>query len=135
MVKEVESGYMVILHITEKRMAGENESIMARAGYKKRAYRASRGYRQNMIGMLMIVLIVCVLMGVIVVKSRSLKQTIQANQNTIETLETQIETENERAEAIEKQGEYMKSDEYIAKIAREKLGLVNDDEIMFKESK
>ena len=88
-----------------------------------------------MIGMLMIVLIVCVLMGVIVVKSRSLKQTIQANQNTIETLETQIETENERAEAIEKQGEYMKSDEYIAKIAREKLGLVNDDEIMFKESK
>ena len=108
---------------------------MARAGYKKRAYRASRGYRQNMIGMLMIVLIVCVLMGVIVVKSRSLKQTIQANQNTIETLETQIETENERAEAIEKQGEYMKSDEYIAKIAREKLGLVNDDEITFKESK
>ncbi len=116
-------------------MAGENESIMARAGYKKRAYRASRGYRQNLIGMLMIVLIVCVLLGVIIVKSRSMKQTIQANQDTIQTLETQIETENERANTIKEQGEYMQSDEYIAKIAREKLGLVTDDEIMFKESK
>lgn len=126
---------MVILHITGKRMTGENESIMARAGYKKRAYRASRGYRQNLVGMLMIVLIVCVLLGVIIVKSRAMKQTIQANQDTIDTLETQIETENARADAIEEQGEYMQSDEYIAKIAREKLGLVTDDEIMFKESK
>ena len=135
MVKEVKSRYMVILHITGKEMAGENESIMARAGYKKRAYRASRGYRQNLIGMLMIVLIVCVLLGVIIVKSRSMKQTIQDNQDTIQTLETQIETENERADTIKEQGEYMQSDEYIAKIAREKLGLVTDDEIMFKESK
>lgn len=116
-------------------MTGENESIMARAGYKKRAYRASRGYRQNFIGMLMIVMIVCVLLGVICVKSRMMKQTIQNNQDTIATLETQIETETKRTEDIEKQSEYMKSDEYIAKIAREKLGLVNDDEIMFKESK
>ena len=31
--------------------------------------------------------------------------------------------------------EYMQSDEYIEKIAREKIGLVKDNEIIFKEVK
>lgn len=108
---------------------------MAKAGYKKRAYRASHNYRQNMIAMVMITLIVCVLLSVVCVKSHTMKQTIRANEETISTLETQIETETERTAEIQKQGEYMKSDEYTEKVAREKLGLVNDDEIMFKESK
>ena len=116
-------------------MTGENESIMAKAGYKKRAYRASRNYRQNLIGMVMITMIVCVLLSVVIVKSHGMKQTIRANAETISTLKTQIEAETERTTEIEKQGEYMKSDEYTEKVAREKLGLVNDDEIMFKESK
>ena len=116
-------------------MAGENESIMAKPGYKKRAYRASRNYRQNLLGMVMITMIVCVLLGVVIVKSHGMKQMIRANAETISTLETQIEAETERTSEIEKQSEYMKSDEYTEKVAREKLGLVNDDEIMFKESK
>lgn len=108
---------------------------MAKAGYKKRAYRASRNYRQNMIGMLTITLIVCVLLCVICVKSSAMHRTIQQNNATISQLETQIEEETERTDSIEKKGEYMQSDEYVAKIAREKLGLVNDGEIMFKETK
>lgn len=114
---------------------GENERIMAKAGYKKRAYRASRNYRQNLIGMLTITLIVCVLLCVICVKSSAMHRTIQQNDATISQLETQIEEETKRTDSIEKKGEYMQSDEYVAKIAREKLGLVNDGEIMFKESK
>ena len=108
---------------------------MAKAGYKKRAYRASRNYRQNMIGMLTITLIVCVLLCVICVKSSAMHRTIQQNNATISQLETQIEEETERTDSIEKKGGYMQSDEYVAKIAREKLGLVNDGEIMFKETK
>lgn len=108
---------------------------MAKAGYKKRAYRASRNYRQNLIGMLTITLIVCVLLCVICVKSSAMHRTIQQNDATISQLETQIEEETKRTDSIEKKGEYMQSDEYVAKIAREKLGLVNDGEIMFKESK
>ena len=114
---------------------GDNERIMAKAGYQKRAYRASRNYRQNLIGMLTITLIVCVLLCVICVKSSAMHRTIQQNDATISQLETQIEEETKRTDSIEKKGEYMQSDEYVAKIAREKLGLVNDGEIMFKESK
>ncbi|MFR3345409.1 MAG: septum formation initiator family protein [Anaerobutyricum sp.] len=34
---------------------------------------------------------------------------------------------------MEKEKEYMQSDEYIAQVAREKLGLVKDNEIVFEE--
>lgn len=108
---------------------------MAKAGYKKRAYRGTRSYRQNLIGMLTITVIVCVLLCVICVKSSTMHRTIQQNNETISQLETQITEETERTDVIVKKGEYMQSDEYVAKIAREKLGLVNDGEIMFKESK
>ena len=108
---------------------------MAKAGFKKRAYRASRNYRQNLIGMLTITVIVRVLLCVICVKSSAMHRTIEQNNETISQLETQIEDETKRTDSIEKKGEYMQSDEYVAKIAREKLGLVNDGEIMFKETK
>lgn len=108
---------------------------MVKAGFKKRAYRASRNYRQNLVGMLTITVIVCVLLCVICVKSSAMHRTIEQNNETISQLETQIEDETKRTDSIEKKGEYMQSDEYVAKIAREKLGLVNDGEIMFKETK
>ncbi len=108
---------------------------MAKAGYKKRAYRSSQSYRQNLIGMVMISLIVCVLLCVICVKSSTMRRTIGENKTTISQLETQIAEEEDRAVSIEETGEYMQSDEYVTKVAREKLGLVNDDEILFKESK
>ena len=44
-----------------------------------------------------------------------------------EELITQLEKE------IDKEAEYYKSDEYIAEIAREKLGILKDNEIIFSE--
>ena len=41
--------------------------------------------------------------------------------------------EKKHAKEIEKEKEYMQSDEYIAQVAREKLGLVKDNEIVFDE--
>ena len=35
--------------------------------------------------------------------------------------------------AIEEQAEYQKTDAYIEDLAREKLGLVHEDEIIFKK--
>ena len=39
----------------------------------------------------------------------------------------------EKGEWIEALKEYMQSDEYAKQVAREKLGLVEGDEIIFKE--
>ena len=46
-----------------------------------------------------------------------------------------IDSEKERTKEIEAQKEYMKTDEYVEEAAREKLGLVKDNEIVFQEEK
>lgn len=47
-------------------------------------------------------------------------------------LEQQIKDEEMRAGEIESLKDYVNSTEYIEKIARDKLGLVYEDEILFK---
>ena len=43
--------------------------------------------------------------------------------------------EQERTQEIDEQKEYMQTDEYIAEVARDKLGLVKGNEIVFEEEK
>ena len=50
------------------------------------------------------------------------------------SLDSQIEEEKQRTDDITALKEYMQTDEYIEKTAREKLGMVKDNEILFKES-
>ena len=43
--------------------------------------------------------------------------------------------QQERTQEIDEQKEYMQTDEYIAEVARDKLGLVKGNEIVFEEEK
>ena len=45
-----------------------------------------------------------------------------------------ILSEKNRTTEIEELEEYMNSDEYIEQVAKEKLGMVKDGEIIFKEA-
>jgi cell division protein DivIC len=45
----------------------------------------------------------------------------------------QIEEENKRAEEITEYEKYTKTKKYAEEVAKEKLGLVKEDEIIFKE--
>ena len=56
---------------------------------------------------------------------------ITDNYDKISELEAQIEYEQQRAEEVDALKENVDSDEYIEKIAREKLGMIRKDEIMF----
>ena len=49
----------------------------------------------------------------------------------ISDLEAQIEYEEQRANEVDSLKEIVDSDEYIEKIAREKLGMIRKDEIVF----
>lgn len=55
-----------------------------------------------------------------------------ANEAKSEEIEKQIETEKQRGEELDTKKEYMKSREYIEKVAKEALGLVYPDEVIFK---
>jgi cell division protein DivIC len=48
-------------------------------------------------------------------------------------LNQQIEDEQERKTSLEEKSDYLNSDAYIEDLAREKLGLVYDNEIIFKK--
>jgi cell division protein DivIC len=50
-----------------------------------------------------------------------------------ERLLEQIEAENKRAEEIAEYEKYTKTKKYAEEVAKEKLGLVKEDEIIFKE--
>lgn len=59
---------------------------------------------------------------------------LKAYSASIEELNNQIEEQNSLQEELTKQNEYKNSDEYIEKLAREKLGMVKSDEIVFYNS-
>lgn len=85
--------------------------------------------------MLGISLVVCVLLIVLMVEGQSLQKKIDENIKRQTQLQEQLDAEAARTEEIEDLQEYMKSDEYMEKIAREKIGLVKENEIIFKENK
>lgn len=84
--------------------------------------------------MLGISLVVCVLLIVLMVEGQSLQKKIDDNIERQAELQEQLDAETARTQEIEELQEYMQSDEYIEKIAREKIGLVKDNEIIFKEN-
>ena len=90
---------------------------------------------QNKAAMLGISSIVCMLLGVLLVEGHSLQNKIQQNEVRYAQLEKQLKEEQARTGEIEELQEYMQSDEYVEKIAKEKIGLVKENEIIFKETK
>ena len=81
-----------------------------------------------------ITVVLCCLVAVLTVKGISLQQKVNANASRLSSLDSQIEEEKQRTDDITALKEYMQTDEYIEKTAREKLGMVKDNEILFKES-
>ena len=62
-------------------------------------------------------------------KYDSLKAFAEAS---LKELEKDIQAEKDRAEEIEKLEEYVGTDEYVEQTAKDKLGLVHENEIIFK---
>ena len=86
---------------------------MGKSGKKRR--KKTIGY--NHLGMFGISLIVLILILTLMAQSR------------------QIEEEQARTQEIEDLKQYMLTDEYAEQAAREKLGLVKENEIIFQEEK
>ena len=95
-----------------------------RVAYRKRA--------QNRLGMFLVSLVVVLIMISVAVKGVELRQKAKAAE--IERLDAQIEDQRKRSEEIERFGKETQTKGYIENIAREKLGLVYEGEILFKQN-
>ena len=98
---------------------------------KKR--KKKRKVRYNSLGMLAIALVVLVLLGGLMLGSNDLQERLTGYDAKAATLQQQIEDEQNRTEEIDKLKKYMETDEYTEEVAREKLGLVKDNETVFKK--
>lgn len=94
----------------------------------------SRFGGQNRVAMIVITFVLCILLSVLVVEGNRLRAKINSNDQKVTQLEQQIAEENARTEDIGQMQEEMQSDEYLEKIAKERLGFVKENEIVFKEA-
>lgn len=101
----------------------------------KKSKKNKKRIANNNLGMAAIAIVVLLLLGGLTYQSQTLKARIAVYDAKAAALETSIEDEKERTEEIDEQKDYMQTDEYIAEVARDKLGLVKGNEIVFEEEK
>lgn len=83
--------------------------------------------------MFSITLVTIVLLGVFLMQTNGLREKIAAFDSQTASLQEQLEEEHKRTEEIEEMKAYMQTDEYAEEIARNRLGLVKENEIVFRE--
>ena len=78
--------------------------------------------------------LVVIMIGVVVaVRSVDMKATLAENRQREAELQDQIAAEQERAEEIEEMEKYSETLGYTEDVAKEKLGLINEGEIIFRD--
>jgi cell division protein DivIC len=96
---------------------------------------AFRKKRQNRLGMFLVSTAVVMLLLVVGIKSIELREKQRVYAAREIELEQQIAAEEKRTEEIEEFRKYTKTKKYAEEVAKDKLGLVHDGEIIFKEKK
>jgi len=83
-------------------------------------------------GIGIIAFVVLILCGIVSFKRIDLEAKSAENVLSIERLDAQIKEQEERSADINNLKVYVQTKKYIEEVAREKLGLVYEDEIIFK---
>ena len=79
-----------------------------------------------------VVMILCI---VLMYNSVQLNERLEKEKAVVESLQEEIEDQEELKAALEEKSDYMQSEEYYKELAREKLGLAGENDIIFKKSK
>lgn len=99
---------------------------------RKAAYRKKR---QNRTGMLLVTMVVMMMLVVVTVKGMELQDKKEAYALKEAALLQEIAAEEARAEEIEEYGKYTQTKKYVEDIAKDRLGLVYEGEIIFKDER
>lgn len=91
-----------------------------------------RKKRQNRLGMFLVTIVVLMLLVVVSINSVGLRQKKESYLEREQALQEQIDAEEERSEQIEEYRKYTQTKKYVEEVAKEKLGLVNEGEIIYK---
>lgn len=99
---------------------------------KKRNARVRRRVMQHRLSVLLVSCVIVVLAVTLSVASISLHTKNQNYKAQEAELQKQLKAQEERAAEIEELEEYVGTDEYVEDVAKDKLGLVYPNEILFE---
>ena len=88
--------------------------------------------KQNRFSVMLIIIVLIMLMAVVSYNKHNLRSRCESYQKQEELLLEQIAKEQARSEEIAEYDKYTKTKKYAEEVAKEKLGLVNENEIIFK---
>ena len=91
-----------------------------------------RKKRQNGFSVALVVMVLVMLMIVITFGRINLQKKQEVYAQKEQQLQEQIDAETERSQEIEEYRKYTQTQKYVEEVAKEKLGLVNENEIIFK---
>lgn len=100
---------------------------MAAMTYKRR--------RDHRFGMALAVIVVVILVAIVTVKSVELRGKLNSHRAREADLEQRIEEQVERSAEIAEFEKYTRTRKYIEEIAKEKLGLIYEGEIIFRNER
>lgn len=93
--------------------------------------RRRKNFRKHL-GSIAITGVVVLMLIFVSVASLKLRAQNETKQERIKQLESQIEAEEQKAEEIDEYSKYVQTKKYAEEVAKDKLGLVYEDEIIFK---
>lgn len=93
-----------------------------------------RARNENRLGMTVAMMAILIMTAVVGVNSISLKQKEEKYAAREQELVSLIEAEEKRAQELEEFATYTKTKKYAEEIAKDKLGLVYENEIIFQET-
>ncbi len=99
------------------------------AGRKRETTEQAR--KQSMASLVLVVTAVLVLLVMVGIQAIGLREKTAAYKETKASLEKQIADEEARTERINAYREYIKTDTFIEQMARERLGLIKDSQLLF----
>jgi cell division protein DivIC len=91
-----------------------------------------RKIKKRRTGLRLIALVVLLLCGIVFYGRIELNAKMAKSEEKLTSFENQLSKEKEREKEIEEYGVYVHTNEFVEDLAREKLGLVYEDEIIFK---
>ncbi len=94
---------------------------------------AYRKRRQNRFSMFLVSIVVVMILVAVWVRSMELQRKLDTYTVKQEQLEEKIADEEQRQQEIQEFRKYTQTKRYAEEVAKEKLGLVYDDEIIFKQ--
>lgn len=89
---------------------------------------------QNRLSMVLAIIVMLVILGAVSVRGFQLRTQLAGYNARKEELQQQIAAEEKRTGEIEEYSKYTKTDEYVEEVARDKLGLVKQGEIIFRNT-